>query len=76
MNHFPKKSSLNVTRPMYFEKSATYFASGEAVIRIKALLPDVKLIAILPDPGLRAYSCFQVIANISLQILKLKMFSV
>ena len=72
MNHFPEESTLNVTKPLYFEKSATYFVSEQVAMRIKALLPDVKLITVLTDPALRAYSCFQVIANMSWQVFHFK----
>lgn len=38
------------------EDSTTYLASRDAAARIAALLPDVKLIALLRDPVRRAYS--------------------
>lgn len=45
------------------EKSATYFDSLLVVKRIKALLPNVRLIMMLTEPGTRAYSRFQVEDN-------------
>ena len=45
---------------MNFEKSATYFDSSLGMKRIKALLPDVRLIMMFTEPGARAYSRFQV----------------
>ncbi|CAF0881601.1 unnamed protein product [Adineta steineri] len=42
-----------------FEKSATYFDSILAMKRIKALLPSVRLIIMLTEPGHRAYSRYQ-----------------
>ncbi|CAF0820411.1 unnamed protein product [Brachionus calyciflorus] len=41
-----------------FEKSANYFSDSKAPKRIKALLPDAKLIIIYIDPGKRAYSWY------------------
>jgi hypothetical protein len=43
-----------------FEKSATYFDSTSAIKRIKALLPNVRLIMMFTEPGTRAYSRYQV----------------
>jgi hypothetical protein len=43
-----------------FEKSATYFDSILAIKRIKALLPQVRLIMMFTEPGARAYSRYQV----------------
>lgn len=40
------------------EASPTYFADEQAVHKIKETLPDVKLIAILRDPCVRAFSDF------------------
>jgi hypothetical protein len=55
------KSEISVSeRSMNFEKSATYFDSILAMKRIKALLPNVRLIMILTEPGARAYSRYQV----------------
>lgn len=45
---------------MRFEKSATYFDSSLAIKRIRALLPNVRLIIILIEPGQRAHSRYQV----------------
>ncbi|KHJ46349.1 sulfotransferase domain protein [Trichuris suis] len=41
------------------EKSATYFDCDLAPSRVKALLPDVKIVVILISPSLRAYSWYQ-----------------
>jgi hypothetical protein len=43
-----------------FEKSATYFDSQLAIKRIQALLPHVRLIMMFAEPGIRAYSRYQV----------------
>lgn len=43
-----------------FEKSATYFTHTLAPLRIHALLPNVKLVVVLIEPGKRAYSWYQV----------------
>ena len=53
---------------MNFEKSATYFDSQSAMKRMKALLPNVRLIMILTEPGARAYSRYQV-SNINRPVL-------
>ncbi|KAH9281346.1 Bifunctional heparan sulfate N-deacetylase/N-sulfotransferase 2 [Echinococcus granulosus] len=42
-----------------FEKSATYFDSSLAVVRMAALLPKAKIIVLLRDPMLRAHSWYQ-----------------
>ena len=42
-----------------FEKSATYFCSSQAVGRMKTLLPNIQLVAVLLEPGERAYSWYQ-----------------
>ena len=57
MSAFPSTHTSSV---MLFEKSATYFTHSLAPSRIRALLPNVKLVAVLIDPGKRAYSWYQV----------------
>ncbi|CAJ0584851.1 unnamed protein product, partial [Mesorhabditis spiculigera] len=42
-----------------FEKSATYFDNALAPRQVAALIPNTKIIVILYDPALRAYSWFQ-----------------
>ena len=51
---------MNSEWSINFEKSATYFDSTMAMKRIKAMLPDVRLIVMLTEPGARAYSRYQV----------------
>jgi heparan sulfate N-deacetylase/N-sulfotransferase NDST2 len=57
MDLFPKRN--NRTNIKIFEKSATYFTSTIAQTRLKALLPKVQLVAVLLEPGERAYSWYQ-----------------
>ena len=59
LEFFPPVSH-NRTKALLFEKSATYFDSGLAPMRVQAMLPHVRLITILTDPALRAYSWYQV----------------
>ncbi|CAF1052922.1 unnamed protein product [Adineta ricciae] len=55
LNQFdPDEQSMN------FEKSATYFDSAVSIKRLKALLPNIRLIMMLTEPGHRAYSRYQV----------------
>ncbi|CAI4222133.1 unnamed protein product [Auanema sp. JU1783] len=42
-----------------FEKSATYFDNPEAAKQLSSLLPDAKVVVILYNPTLRAYSWYQ-----------------
>lgn len=58
MQQFPwvENSSDN----LLFEKSANYFTENSAPLRISNLLPKVKLICIIIDPSVRAYSWYQV----------------
>ncbi|CAJ0959022.1 unnamed protein product, partial [Mesorhabditis belari] len=42
-----------------FEKSATYFDNTEAPIQVFTLIPNAKIVVVLYDPALRAYSWFQ-----------------
>ncbi|XP_071510608.1 bifunctional heparan sulfate N-deacetylase/N-sulfotransferase 1-like [Diadema antillarum] len=56
LDFFP--SNKNRTHVHVFEKSANYFDSPLAPKRVKALLPKAKLIVILKDPALRAYSWY------------------
>lgn len=50
----PKNSSSK----FLFEKSATYFEGEVVPKRVKALLPNAKLVAIIIPPGRRAYSWY------------------
>lgn len=59
MNQF-NTDDIVIEQSMNFEKSATYFDSILAVKRIKALLPHIRLIVMLTEPGIRAYSRYQV----------------
>jgi len=52
--------NMDSQRSINFEKSATYFDSLLAIKRIKALLPHVRLIMMFAEPGIRAYSRYQV----------------
>ena len=52
--HYPTKNQL------LFEKSATYFTHPLAPSRAAELLPEAKIIIILHDPVIRAYSWYQV----------------
>jgi hypothetical protein len=56
LNQFNMDSQISIN----FEKSATYFDSLLAIKRIKALLPHVRLIMMFAEPGIRAYSRYQV----------------
>jgi hypothetical protein len=58
MQNFPKVSPNSST--LLFEKTANYFDSVKAPMRVEALLPDAKIIVILNDPVRRAYSWYQV----------------
>lgn len=49
----PKDRSI-----LIFEKSATYFTSSPTIPRIKALLPTIKIVSVLLEPGARAYSWY------------------
>ena len=51
---YPTKNQL------LFEKSATYFTHPFAPYRAAQLLPEAKIIIILHDPVIRAYSWYQV----------------
>ncbi|XP_064395577.1 bifunctional heparan sulfate N-deacetylase/N-sulfotransferase 1-like [Halichondria panicea] len=55
MEQFPVPRNNQVI----FEKSATYFTHPLAPKRVKALLPNIKLVVILLDPVNRAYSWYQ-----------------
>lgn len=57
LNQFPNNNASG--NKLVFEKSATYFTSSFSTIRVHTLIPDTKLIVILTDPALRAYSWFQ-----------------
>lgn len=59
MEYFPSVKGQNGT--ILFEKSANYFDSELAPKRVAALLPKVKIVIILMNPALRAYSWYQVI---------------
>ena len=52
--HYPTKNQL------LFEKSATYLTHPLAPARASELLPEAKIIIILHDPVIRAYSWYQV----------------
>jgi hypothetical protein len=58
MKNFPEVSPNSST--LLFEKTANYFDSVKAPMRVQALLPDAKIIVILNDPVRRAYSWYQV----------------
>ena len=47
-------------KQLLFEKSATYFTHLMAPSRAATLLPEAKIIIILHDPVIRAYSWYQV----------------
>jgi hypothetical protein len=55
-DHWPVKTPLNSIR---FEASPAYLRSPLAAERIQRWLPEVRLIAILRDPVLRAFSAWQ-----------------
>ena len=57
LNYFPETRKKNA---IYVDKSANYFDSLKSPLRAYSLLPKAKLIAILIDPRLRAYSWYQV----------------
>eukprot|EP00118_Oscarella_pearsei_P006996 m.32910 g.32910 ORF g.32910 m.32910 type:complete len:843 (+) comp31727_c0_seq4:87-2615(+) len=57
MSFFPPKKDKE--RAQTFEKSATYFDSSVTPERMSQLLPQVKVVVILADPGKRAYSWYQ-----------------
>uniref|UniRef100_A0A5S6QUI1 [heparan sulfate]-glucosamine N-sulfotransferase n=1 Tax=Trichuris muris TaxID=70415 RepID=A0A5S6QUI1_TRIMR len=54
-DYFPVRHPSEVL----IEKSATYFDCDLAPSRVKALLPDVRIVVILISPSLRAYSWYQ-----------------
>ena len=54
-DYFPPTNSTKFN----FEKSATYFTSSLAPMRMASLLPRAVLIIILRDPAERAYSWYQ-----------------
>lgn len=56
MDQFPSRADKVVRM---FEKSANYFDNERVPERVNALLPNVKLIAILINPIQRAYSWYQ-----------------
>ncbi|CAF5195199.1 unnamed protein product, partial [Rotaria magnacalcarata] len=58
LNQFDS-DNMDLNRSINFEKSATYFDSILAMKRIRALLPNIRLIMILTEPGARAYSRYQ-----------------
>ena len=58
MNQFPDVPSNSST--LLFEKTANYFDSAKAAMRVHALLPETKIIVVLDDPVRRAYSWYQV----------------
>ena len=58
MNNFPNVSENSSI--LLFEKTANYFDSSKAPMRVHALLTDAKIIVILSDPVRRAYSWYQV----------------
>jgi len=61
MDHFPAAVQDGDSRGrLLFEKSAGYFDSELAPLRLYTLLPRVKLVCILLDPAKRAYSWYQV----------------
>ena len=45
---------------LLFEKSANYFDATPAPARVAALLPRARIVVIVIDPSLRAYSWYQV----------------
>jgi len=51
--------SHRTTESVFGEKSVSYFENRDAVKRIKHCLPDVRIIAILRDPTMRALSHYQ-----------------
>ncbi|VDM30800.1 unnamed protein product [Hydatigera taeniaeformis] len=56
---FYNNQFLSPSTGINFEKSATYFDSSLAVVRMAALLPNAKIIVLLRDPLLRAHSWYQ-----------------
>ncbi|XP_028415525.1 bifunctional heparan sulfate N-deacetylase/N-sulfotransferase 4-like [Dendronephthya gigantea] len=57
MNNFPDIPANS--SKLLFEKTANYFDSMKAPLRVQALLPEAKIIVILNDPVRRAYSWYQ-----------------
>ena len=57
MDFFPERGENDDIK--IFEKSATYFESTGSEIKIQAMLPGAQLIAVLLEPGERAYSWYQ-----------------
>jgi len=67
MDHFPstvQDGNGGSRSRLLFEKSAGYFDSELAPLRIYTLLPHVKLICILLNPAQRAYSWYQVCSTL------------
>ena len=61
LNHFPLKATLN--GKMVFESCPHYLADPKSPGRIKKILPNVKIIAILRDPIERGISNYNYFAN-------------
>jgi len=67
MDHFPaagRGDGSGSGGRLLFEKSAGYFDSELAPLRIYTLLPRIKLICILLNPAQRAYSWYQVSSTV------------
>lgn len=58
LQFFPTVENVS-NGPLIYEKSASYFDHEKAPIRVKSLLPDVKLISLIISPSKRAYSWYQ-----------------
>ncbi len=56
MDQFPK-----IRAGLLFEKTASYFDSPMAPVRMAALVPKAKIIIVLKEPLMRAYSWYQVV---------------
>ncbi len=56
--HFPRRSYLEKHEAVTGEATTMYLCSADAPGRVAALLPDVKLIAVLREPAARAVSHF------------------
>ena len=63
LNHFPLSKDVN--NKLVFEASVTYLHDPKAANRIKKIIPNVKLIAILRDPIERAISHYNYYSSIS-----------
>lgn len=61
LKHFPYKKQID--SKLVFETSATYLHDPESALKIKKVLPSVKLICILRDPIERAISHFNFYSN-------------